>query len=43
MFRSYFDHIQALRYNMENQGGSSCLHRAPMTIKHFIIQLMRNI
>jgi hypothetical protein len=26
MFRSYFDHIQALRYNMENQGGCSLKH-----------------
>jgi len=43
MFRSYFDHIQVLKYNMENEGGSSCLHRAPMIIKSFIIQLVHNI
>jgi len=26
MFRPYFDHIQVLRYNLENQGGCSLKH-----------------
>jgi hypothetical protein len=26
MFRSYFGHIHALRYDMENQGGCSLKH-----------------